>query len=721
MLPRTLLPLLGLSLLASPAFAADPWRLPDWSARAVVKIPTPSAEPGVDAAGVKILCQGRAKADGSDYRVLDAAGKPVPFQLDFHDADHYSLLTFKVDNPKQRFYVYFGNPKAARAPEQTPDFPAPGGGPPAGGWLPHSDFVYQTIDRPRAADVAKEHDPDNMEEMTKLIAGSKAKFGARWQRHVADGYNPFGSSDYYVSIYRGWVRVPKAGPYQFCTVSNKASFSFLDGKPLVAWPGRHTVERGAHGEVNAKVELTAGPHYLEYYHETTPLEHMAYLGWRPSGDAGNFSPIPESFYTAPHVAVVAAYEDAKGPLLHFEPAIVDSVWPVERSEGQYTRVRFVAGKAPPLPEGTKYQWDFGDGQTATGPEVEHVYLTMGLFNVTLTAQGPAGTQTAKWPLSVFEIEHVVDQFKEGRPKDYAKLARGYDRNQLSGDALRELQHLLAEGDEPAESVEVGKLFLRLFPKEGPLVQARVRRLMADCAVRMGKDNLDEALANYEAALVKETPPVEKVDVLTRLIRLVGVERERPEKAAPIFARAEETAKSAKVDTEDVEDLQKAYRRAVIAMGDVRLWQGKLDEARELYAKAERLGDFIPAQVRAARLGAYPDSLQDYLDAGNTGAALDLVDKWEEKFPTDKLNGHSFFWRGKVLMRRDQPADAVRYLNRAVRVTTGAPFETEARWLLAEALGQLGKKDEAKRELAKLVAVGINDEFTRKAIEKLKKD
>ena len=77
--------------------------------------------------------------------------------------------------------------------------------------------------------------------MTKLIAASKGKDGARWQRRIADGYNPFGSSEYYISIYRGWVRVAKAGPYQFCTVSNKASFSFLDGKPLIHWPGQHTV------------------------------------------------------------------------------------------------------------------------------------------------------------------------------------------------------------------------------------------------------------------------------------------------------------------------------------------------------------------------------------------------------------------------------------------------------------------------------------------------
>ncbi len=237
---------------------------------------------------------------------------------------------------------------------------------------------------------------------------------------------------------------------------------------------------------------------------------------------------------------------------------------------------------------------------------------------------------------------------------------------------------------------------------------------------MGQGSLDEAIADYEASLVKETPPAEALDVLARLIPLVGVEREQPDKAAPIFARAEETYQSAKPAAGEREAVRKAYRRALIALGDVRLWQGKLDEARASYAKAEQLADPIPPQVRAARLGAYPDSLQEYLDSGNTGAALDLVDKWDEKFPTDKPNGHSLFWRGKVLAARGQPRDAARCLGEAVRLTTGASFETEERWLLADALEQLGRKDEAKRELARLIAVGVNDEFTKKAIEKLKK-
>src|SRR5262249_49590071 len=297
-----------------------------------------------------------------------------------------------------------------------------------------------------------------------------------------------------------------------------ASFSFIDGKELVHWPGRHTVDRGIRGEFNATVELTAGLHYIEYYHEEVTLQQMAYLGWRPSGDDGPFSPIPESIYTVPHEGSVSRYETPNGPVLTFEPVITDSVWPTERHEGQYTRCRFRAGSASALPQGTTCRWDFGDGQAATGPEAEHVYLALGKYTVVLTAQTAQGTSTARWPLDVYEIEHVTDQFKEGRPKDYAKLAKSYDRNKLDAGSLKELAHLLAESEEPAEALEVGKLFLQRFSNSEPRTVGRVRRLMADCALRLGKGALDEAVANYQASITKDTPTAEKLDVLARLIK-----------------------------------------------------------------------------------------------------------------------------------------------------------------------------------------------------------
>src|SRR5205807_2420600 len=96
---------LFLSLIALAAFvplshAADPWHLAGWNARATVEIAKASTDAGCDVCGVKVLCQGHAKPDGSDYRVVDAAGKALPFQVVFHDAARYSLVSFKADNPK---------------------------------------------------------------------------------------------------------------------------------------------------------------------------------------------------------------------------------------------------------------------------------------------------------------------------------------------------------------------------------------------------------------------------------------------------------------------------------------------------------------------------------------------------------------------------------------------------------------------------------------------
>src|SRR5581483_498021 len=188
-----------------------------------------------------------------------------PFQTVFHDHERYSLISFRATNARGQYFVYFGNPTATRAAEEIVIDPTPGAGPPKAAWLPVG-LVLQTWQRPPG------DNPRSVDDLKKLLAGSKARYGARYQSEVSDGFNHFGPSDYYISVYRGWMRIPSAGSYKFCTASNEASFSFLDGKELVHWPGRHTAERGMHGEVNATVQLQPGLHYLEYYHEEVTLE-----------------------------------------------------------------------------------------------------------------------------------------------------------------------------------------------------------------------------------------------------------------------------------------------------------------------------------------------------------------------------------------------------------------------------------------------------------------
>jgi tetratricopeptide (TPR) repeat protein len=697
--------LLVLFLSGVPAWANE-WHLPAWHFRAVVEIPQSSSESGVDTAGVKVLCQGRGRPDGSDYRVIDTAGKPVPFQVMFHDGERYSLISFRAVNTRQPFFIYFGNQRAQRAAEAIVTNPAPGAGPPTGAWIPRYGLVYGTIQRPEGPN------PKTVPEMAALIAGSPAKHGARYQRKISDGYNPFGSSDYYISIYRGWMQIPNAGKYQFCTISNEASFSFLDGKPLVHWPGRHTVDRGIHGEKHAVVDLASGLHYIEYYHEEVTLEQMAFLGWRPSGDPGSFSAIPESIYTAPHAAVVTRYETNQPPgdVVAFEPVILDTIWPAERHEGQYTRCRFRG----PDSSGKDCLWDFGDGQTATGADVEHVYLTLGRYRVQLTVRGPQGSTSARWPLDVYEMQHVTDEIKEGRLADYAKIVRGYERSKLDAGALKELTHLFAENGDPAAARQVGQEFVKRFGDQASLT-SEVRRLMAECALRLGDGNLDEAIADYQASITNEMPIADKLDTYARLIRLIGIDRDNPSKAESVLTQAEHAAKGAVGEP----SARRAYRRVVLAAGDVQLWHAHPDAARTLYQRAEVLsGHFIPEQVRVARVGAFPNAIREFLAAGNNNAALDVVNRWEDSFPTEKLHGQTFFWRGKVLVAREQYKEAARYLARAIGLATGAAFESEARWLLAQSLEKMGRSEDARKELAKLVASGIDDEFARRARERL---
>ncbi|MGH7138127.1 MAG: PKD domain-containing protein, partial [Pirellulales bacterium] len=441
-------------------------------------------------------------------------------------------------------------------------------------------------------------------------------------------------------------------------------------------------------------------------------------GWSPPGaEQGKFGRIPEDAFPAPREAVVAAYQTAGGLAPRFEPVIIDTCWPERRHEGQYTRVRFsvVEGALDGDDSQANYHWDFGDGQAATGKQAEHVYLTLGDFTVKLVATRPDGERAAHWPLTVYEVQHVTDEIGEGSPVEYAKFAATYQRERLDAAALAELAHLFAEAEQPQAAIDAGHDFVNRFAGSNVDLLPGVRRLMADCALQLGKGNIEEAVSNYLASLSESTPPAERFDVLARLIRLLGIDRDQMERSQEIVLQAEAAFKKARLDEAGLA----AYRDCLIAAGDVQLWHARRDEARTFYRKAEAIAARpISAQVRAAKIGAYPNLIAEFIDSDDFGAALDVVDRWERAFPTEKLAGQTFFWRGKLLALRDQPEQAARYLARAIGLAPGAVFESEARWMLAQSLKKLGRPDDARRELAQLLAAGFSDEFAERAKKEL---
>jgi len=717
-LPKLLLAAATLLALGRPATAAEPWHAPGWPLRAVVEVT--GAGTGGDTAAVRVHHAGTARPDGRDVRVFDAGGRPVPWHLAYHAPRRDSLISFRAPDPKGTFYVYFGKADAATDPRQTRLDPRPGAGPPApgpkaDGWIPRAGLVLATLRRPTEAP-----NPETVEQMARLIADSPRPDGAGYRRNIRDGVNPFGDSDHFISIYRGWLRLPKPGAWGFCTASNEASFSFLDGKPLVHWPGRHTEQRGKYGQKRAETEASAGLHYVEYYHEEMLLYQVAFLGWRPPG-APHFTGIPDGAFPRPHRAVVRRYEATGGqavPMPH--PELVDSLWPRERPAGQYTRYRFSAGpgeEAGPLADWS-FQWDFGDGLAAEGYRVEHVYLATGTYEVRLRAAGPGGRSVdRRWPLAVFPIEHLAEGFKNGSPGVYRAMVAAQDRSRLDARGVAERMRFFEEFGPQDEARRAAE---DLLTRQDAEPSARRDAHLALARTGAARDAWravpgPDARTHLDAALRLAEQPVARMRVTARLIRHLGVDEGDVAAAEAAYSGAEALAKGQTLAGR----LKAAFRDATIAIGDAHLAAGRPEKAGEDYRTAEALADpVIPPQVRAAKLGAYPERLEQLLAGHKLDEARQVLQEWYEQMPSDILRGEMLFWMGKVELLREKAKAAVRPLRLAIDLGQGAAFEAEARWRLAEAYRKTGDAEARRAALTGLVRTGLAGPYREKALAAL---
>ncbi len=717
---------------ATPAAAAGPaWHLPDWSYRAIVEVRGGGSE-DVDVAGVRIRHAGLVREDGNDYRIFDADGEPVPYELVYHHPRQDSLISFRSPRPRGRFFIYFGHAEAGIDPRRAVidhrrvASGAPEPGPQAGGWIPRAGLVLTTLRRPRDVD-----NPLTPEQMQRLIDQSPRPDGAAYRRNISDAYNPFGHSDYYISIYRGWLRLDRAGRWGFATASNEASFSFINGEELVHWPGRHTAERGRYGEKNAFHELEAGLHYIEYYHEEVLLYQLAFLGWKPPG-AEHFGGISEQAFVRQHDAAVTAYQrrhDGRpAPTLMPRIELIDSLWPADRAQGQYTRFGLTAdaGEAAGDLDGWDIRWRLGDGQSAVGARLEHVYLAEGDYTIELEARAPGGrTVRRAWPLEVFTVEHVQrSSFRAGSRDRYEPLLQQASLPDLHTPLLIELARFWAEGERWERSIAAAEEALdrndlddearitahRLAAGHGGTDEAAWAAAVTGAAAR-------RAARHLEAAVEADEPGPRLLDSLARLIRISGIELEDRDRAAGLYRRAEATFEQVGLTRQT----QPVMQDAAIAMGDVELWHRDRDEADRHYRIAEALNNpRVPPQVRAARVGAIPETLAQHLQRGRLSDAALVLEQWQRRFAADRPRGAVFYWRGRLTMAREQAHAALRPLRMAVALGEGSEFEPHARWLLAEALGDVGDDDGRAEALRNLVRTGIAGPWRDRAVEALGK-
>lgn len=699
------------------------WHAAGWSYRAIVEVPKAADDmPEMDVAQVRIDHAGAMLANANDLRIYDLAGKAVPYLVTFQDARRYALISFKAPGEQGFVAIYFGNKGAAIDPMRATASPTtsdgtssepPVAGSAANGWLPRAGLVLATYARP--GDIPS---PQDMTQMSSLLTKSlQQPHGADYRANISDSTNPFGTSDNYVSVYRGWISLPESGQWGFCTTSSNASFSFIDGKKLVHWPGGHLYNNGSRGHYNATQTLNKGLHYITYFHEHHQHRAMAFLGIKPPGQK-YFSGIGNAMFPEPRKAVVTKYQTSDFRTLAVPSIqIQDAVLFYGPPAATITRVRF--GTQLPKDQLDQWQvtWETGDGQSIRGLTAEHLYLNTGRYKVTMIANGNQGQRLRiDWPLNVYPANHQPDDIETVRARTYGDLLDVADPHKYTGDQTLALAQALEQIDHHTQAIAAARVavfkkdlspasvsdMLDLAWQNAPASQSQSRQIVAHL-----KQRLEKATHDNDA--------LSAMQLRASLIAITGVWLRDFPSAEALYPSAELISMNQKPS----QQVKQAMRQTALAMGDACLFSHQIDKAREQYQLAKTLTHNIKAEsVLAAHSGMYPQQIEDQLVSNSPERAWMVVSSWKDEVPLDRLTGLPWFYQGKVFLADKNPHAAIGPLVLAATLLRGSADEAQAYWLAAAAYRLAGEQEKSLATLRQLISTGLTGRWVDRARESL---
>lgn len=691
------------------------WHAPAWKYRAIVVVSEADAQShDTDVARVRIDHAGAMLANADDVRIFDLAGNAVPYEVTYQDPARYALISFQSTQQQNYRVIYFGNKAATADPLRTrldsttsAGMPVPGSE--AQGWQPRTGLVLATYERPKGAPS-----PNTFSEFETLLKQAIQKpHGGDYRTTISDGVNPFGSSDAYVSVYRGWIHLPESGKWRFCTASSNASFSFIDGQKLVDWPGDHHAGQGHHGEFNTTLQLEKGFHYITYYHERSKHRPLAFLGIAKPNQK-RFEALSTATVPQPRQASITAYESADGRSLavpHIE--IQDAVLIQQPKPISLTRVKVSA--IVPAEQRNQWQvtWDMGDGQSVSGISAEHVYLEAGFYKVTMRATGGQGQRVEMdWPLVVYPDVNQPDDVSTVRANAYGEFLDAADPKQYTGRLAAMLAQVLEQIDHHPKAKNAAKT--ALFKHDLPPTYLPAMLALAYENAPASVSETRKLVAHFKQQLEREQ---EKSDETRRLYWLASLMRitttwQRDIASAAALDASVETLKRTRNPSREMKE---AMRQCALAMGDGYLMAGRAVEAKAQYELATSLAGrtFSEAQIRA-RSGMYPQQVDQQLEAGKPELALAVVEQWKNEIPGDQLTGMVWFLEGKSYLANKNPQAALHRLVPAAGLLRGGADEAQAFWLTAEAYRQAGMQEKALSTLRELTASGLTGPWVERA-------
>jgi len=336
-----------------------------FDAMRLVSIPPAELKPVVV---VEFLHHGAIDSRGTNLLVRARNRQRVPVRVLQLGPGDFCRLAFQTIAGQTEYEIYYGG--------QPPTEPAPR-------WTNQDGLLLETR-------RWKDCNLNSLDSIRQAFEQAEP-YGADYVEGVFHAWNPFSLKDEpFLSRYRGRLRIERAGRYGFFTSSRDASFLLIDGKQVVAAPGRHGPIRQARPGTMGSVQLSAGPHLFEYYHAAAGPEAVMVAAWteEPSAEKPKPQRIPPELFRADSIgrAQAGRLTTRTARLVPDFQFVIAGDVPLPDEPLPLVGVSFRNLSLPALTMRGRVTWDFGDGQTSNQLNVDHVYLRPGMYRVSLSVQ-----------------------------------------------------------------------------------------------------------------------------------------------------------------------------------------------------------------------------------------------------------------------------------------------------------------------------------------------
>ena len=638
---RPLCAIVGLAILLSTAWArAGAWHDSGSPYRREITIPGEAQRiQGEELGHVRFLGNGKQQPEASDLRITTTNGRPVGSRIIMSGPGDWIDVVFNTVSGERVYLAYFANPRPRPAPDER---------------LARAGLLMEMkLLRFEGLDSAQQM-ADAWKRLDKTEPVGRRLIGRPFL-----GINFFAGQQQTITRLTGRLNAPVDGAYVFAVAADDRGALFIDDKPVVFCP--HPI-----GDVRFKQtqNLTKGWHDFTFYHADAGAEYAFSVVWRRP-DGGEFAIIPpEAFGTV--------LEATAGPLEEQNKTVTADLQALYQGESFFAnnyshRYKFTFASSFKQPERVQCQWDFGDGQRATGQQVEHVFLTAGTYTVSVIAKlgSQSDTQSFRLPVNR-DLEHS-NQPPTDEWSVHAKIAAGYDIATLSEECLPWATILQTRVDNSDAAIAAATVMARLSRHANPAAATK-------------------ALQELEDALIRKKAAGRLIDAFASVPRDSDLNPWATRERAETLAYGVGDFAQAVTAMESISSKDEASRRIY---GQVLVLAGRADEGRKIL---EALPIAAAKQKAAAISGAMARTTEFYVQEKDPENGEKSWDKWMAAFPADFLEGTAIDMRVKLIAARQNPAVAAQV---AEAFANAMPQSAYAPRLLDTASHLLEPSDAAK--------------------------